>query len=255
MATAPCPSARAAIAGGASWLAVADARELRELREAGLAEVPVLVMGALGPASSPQALAAGGDVLVWSEHQVAAVAAAGGGRVHVKLDSGMGRLGTRDAQEAARRRCMPRTRPGGRARRPDDPLRHRRRARDDGFFARSWSASRLGARRQGASTPRSSCTPPTAPPRCAMREAQLDMVRCGDRDLRHGPVRRGSARRAASSRRSSSSSLRGRGQALRGRESAGYGRRSWRARRPTWGCCRSATATAGGAGSRTTPTC
>ena len=30
-------SARAALAGGASWLAVVEARELRELREAGLA--------------------------------------------------------------------------------------------------------------------------------------------------------------------------------------------------------------------------
>jgi D-serine deaminase-like pyridoxal phosphate-dependent protein len=33
---------------------------------------------------------------------VAAVAARGGGRVHVKLDTGMGRLGTRDPQEATR---------------------------------------------------------------------------------------------------------------------------------------------------------
>jgi alanine racemase len=94
-------SARAAIAGGASWLAVVEARELRELREAGLDEVPVLVMGALTDRELREALADGGQVVVWSEEAVDAVAAAGGGAVHVKLDSGMGRLGTRDPERAS----------------------------------------------------------------------------------------------------------------------------------------------------------
>jgi alanine racemase len=48
------------------------------------------------------ALGAGGDVVIWDERQLRAVAAAGGGRVHVKLDTGMGRLGTRDIQAATR---------------------------------------------------------------------------------------------------------------------------------------------------------
>ena len=95
-------SARAALTGGASWLAVAGAAEARELREAGLREVRVLVMGALSGVELEEALAADGDVVVWSEQQVEAVRAAGGGRVHVKLDSGMGRLGTRDPAEASR---------------------------------------------------------------------------------------------------------------------------------------------------------
>ncbi len=94
-------SARAALAGGASWLAVAGAQEARELREAGMREVRVLVMGALGPAELEEALAADSDVVVWHESSVEAVSAAGGGRVHVKLDSGMGRLGTRDTEEAS----------------------------------------------------------------------------------------------------------------------------------------------------------
>jgi alanine racemase len=95
-------SASAALAGGASWLAVAGAAEAKELREAGLREVRVLVMGALSGVELEEALVADGDVVVWSEQQVQAIKAAGGGRVHVKLDSGMGRLGTRDPAQASR---------------------------------------------------------------------------------------------------------------------------------------------------------
>ena len=92
-------SARAALSGGASWLAVVGARELLELREAGLDQVRVLVMGALTATELREALAADGDVVVWNEGYLRAVEQAGGGRVHVKLDSGMGRLGTRDPIE------------------------------------------------------------------------------------------------------------------------------------------------------------
>jgi alanine racemase len=96
------PSARAALAGGASRLAVAGAREAVELREAGFLEVPVLVMGALSPVELCEALQAHAEVVVWREQDVEAVARAGGGKVHVKLDSGMGRLGTRDSGGASR---------------------------------------------------------------------------------------------------------------------------------------------------------
>jgi len=93
------PAARAAQAGGASWLAVATAEEARGLRDAGI-EGAVLVMGALSPEELEVALAARADVVAWREGFVAALPA--GTRVHVKLDSGMGRLGTRDPEEAAR---------------------------------------------------------------------------------------------------------------------------------------------------------
>ncbi len=96
------PIAGAALAGGASWLAVAGAREAVELREAGLVDVPVLVMGALSPVELGEALRARAEVVVWREQDVEAVASAGGGKVHVKLDSGMGRLGTRDPGQASR---------------------------------------------------------------------------------------------------------------------------------------------------------
>jgi alanine racemase len=95
------PAARAALAGGAAWLAVATAAEAAELRAAGI-EGPLLVMGALTDAELGVALDAGADVVAWREAFVAAAAARGAAGVHVKLDSGMGRLGTRDAGEANR---------------------------------------------------------------------------------------------------------------------------------------------------------
>jgi alanine racemase len=94
------PSARAAIGGGASWLAVATAREAAELRAGGIEE-PVLVMGALSASELPIALEADADVVVWSESFIDLLGS-GPARVHVKLDTGMGRLGTRDPGEALR---------------------------------------------------------------------------------------------------------------------------------------------------------
>jgi alanine racemase len=95
------PAARAALAGGATWLAVASANEAAQLRAAGV-EGPLLVLGALSSDELDTALGARADVLVWREAFLEAVAARGGGRVHVKLDTGMGRLGTRDTDEATR---------------------------------------------------------------------------------------------------------------------------------------------------------
>jgi alanine racemase len=97
------PVARAALAGGASWVAVATAEEALELRTGGI-DARLLVMGALSSEELPAALAANADLVAWSEEFVAAVAGAAGGgvRLHVKLDSGMGRLGTRDPAAARR---------------------------------------------------------------------------------------------------------------------------------------------------------
>jgi alanine racemase len=93
------PAARAAQAGGAAWLAVATAGEAAELRAAGV-EGPLLVMGALSDEEIAVAVGAGADVVAWREEFVAKLGA--DVRIHVKLDTGMGRLGTRDPGEATR---------------------------------------------------------------------------------------------------------------------------------------------------------
>jgi alanine racemase len=93
------PAARAAVAGGATWIGVATANEAAALRDAGI-ETRLLVLGALSPEELDVALHCGADVVAWSTEFAAAVVARGGTRAHVKLDSGMGRLGTRDPAEA-----------------------------------------------------------------------------------------------------------------------------------------------------------
>ncbi|HEY7965905.1 MAG TPA: alanine racemase [Solirubrobacteraceae bacterium] len=93
--------ARAAVSGGATWLGVAAAGEAAELRAAGV-QARILVMGALTRAELEAALRAQADVVAWSEELLDWIEALGGGRVHVKLDSGMGRLGTRDGVLAGR---------------------------------------------------------------------------------------------------------------------------------------------------------
>jgi alanine racemase len=97
------PAARAALAGGASWLGVATAVEAAELRAAGI-RARILVLGAVSFEELPLALAADADMVAWSERFVSELAAAGAEdrrvRVHVKLDTGLGRLGTRVSAEA-----------------------------------------------------------------------------------------------------------------------------------------------------------
>ena len=96
------PAAAAAMRGGASRLAVAAAAEAEELR-LHFPDAPLFVMGALTEAELRQALAANADVAVWREgfRELCSRLAGELGvtiRVHVKHDSGMGRLGERDPE-------------------------------------------------------------------------------------------------------------------------------------------------------------
>lgn len=90
-------AARAAQRGGADWLAVATANEAAQLRAHGI-EGRILVMGALSLEELPVALEAGADVVAWRRAFLDRLP--DDARVHVKLDTGMGRLGTRDRDEA-----------------------------------------------------------------------------------------------------------------------------------------------------------
>jgi alanine racemase len=92
--------AEAAIAGGATRLAVATGGEAAAIGRR-LPHVPLLTMGALTEQELDTALAAGSEVALWHRDFLglaAARASAQGrpARVHVKHDSGMGRLGNRD---------------------------------------------------------------------------------------------------------------------------------------------------------------
>ncbi len=92
--------ATAALAGGATRLAVATGGEAAQIGRR-FPHVPLLTMGALTEQELDMALAAGSEVAVWHEEfrvMAASRARAQGrpARLHVKYDSGMGRLGNRD---------------------------------------------------------------------------------------------------------------------------------------------------------------
>jgi alanine racemase len=96
------PVSQTALAAGASMLAVATAHEAAELRLAGIS-APILVMGAVSSDELPEALGARAELVAWDERFVHSVLAANADapvRLHVKLDTGMGRFGTRDPDRA-----------------------------------------------------------------------------------------------------------------------------------------------------------
>jgi alanine racemase len=91
-------AARAAIAGGAGWLGVSSISEAVELRRAGVT-TPILNVGWTMPEEMSLAVAHDVDVAVFDVAAVSAAAAAAREagrpvRVHWKIDTGMGRLGT-----------------------------------------------------------------------------------------------------------------------------------------------------------------
>jgi len=172
-------SARAALAGGATWLAVAGGGEALELRSACVGEARLLVMGALTPSELGHAVAAGADVVAWHERDLDALARAGGGRVHVKLDSGMGRLGTRYPAEASRVLAAARDMPGVR---PVGAMTHfatADEADDDGFFTGQLRLFARWAREAKAAQPNLVLHAANSAAVLRDPDAHFDMVRCG----------------------------------------------------------------------------
>jgi alanine racemase len=92
-------ASRAALAGGAAWLGVSCAEEAQALRQAGI-DAPVLITGWCQPRLAAELITAGVDLTVYDADTLEAVIAGArlAGRtasVHLKVDTGMTRLGAR----------------------------------------------------------------------------------------------------------------------------------------------------------------
>jgi alanine racemase len=211
------PVAEAALAGGATWLAVATAAEAAELRRLAV-DVRVLVMGALTREELGVAIDADADVVAWSE-EVAELAP----RIHVKLDTGMGRLGTRDRDLALRLAARPNTVGLMTHFATADDL-------DDELFSEQLDVFREFVEAVG----RDDLIVHAANSAAAMREPEshFDLVRCGIAIYGLDPFQADPGPHAlepALSLRSWLASVR----RIEPGESVGYGRR-WRATEPTW---------------------
>ena len=228
--------AEAALAGGATRLAVATAAEAARIGRA-LAHVPLLTMGALAAEELDTALEAGSELAVWRRgflDLVAARARAHGrpARVHVKHDSGMGRLGSRDPAEVLDllRACAasPDLEPAGvwtHFATADEP------GADDGFFEEQLDRFSAVAAAAREAIPGILVHAANSAAVFRDRRAHFDMARCGVAvygldPFQGDPAERGL--RPALSLRSYVADVK----AFAAGDSAGYGR-TWRAPRDT----------------------
>jgi alanine racemase len=228
--------AEAALAGGATRLAVATAAEAERIGRH-FARVPLLTMGALAPDELDVALQAGSEIAVWRRgflELVAERARAHGrpARIHVKHDSGMGRLGNGDPAQvlALLRSCAesPDLEPAGiwtHFATADEP------GADDGFFEAQ--LERFAAVAAAAREAVPGILVHAANSAAVFREprAHFDMARCGVAvygldPFQGDPAERGL--RPALSLRSYVADVK----TFAAGDSAGYGR-TWRAPRET----------------------
>ena len=227
--------ASAALAGGATSLAVATAAEAEPIGRR-LPHIRLLTMGALSPQELDVALAAGSEIAVWRAgflELVAARARAQGrpARVHVKHDSGMGRLGNRDAEEvvALLRACAasPELEPAG-------LWTHFATAdeRDSTFFDEQ--LARFGAVVEAAKAEHPQIVVHAANSAAVFRDrhAHFDMARCGVAVYGLDPFQADPAERGLTPALSLHSYLADVKRFQPG-DSAGYGR-TWRASAETW---------------------
>jgi alanine racemase len=104
------PVAQAALQGGATWLGVARDQEALELRRAGI-EAPILLLGHTPAGHFDEMIANRVALTVWNEEQVR-IADASAQRVgemaslHLKVDTGMSRLGVQPEQAVGMARLL-----------------------------------------------------------------------------------------------------------------------------------------------------
>jgi alanine racemase len=228
------PVARAALAAGAAWLAVATAEEAAQLRSAGFGE-PILVMGAISAEELPVALAAGADLVAWDQQFLSAVAAAADPdcpvRMHVKLDTGMGRLGTRARDEALELATT--VLEHERALRLVGAMTHFATADEDPeFLAHQLAGFRPFAEQLQAMVPGIVVHAANSAATLSAPESHFDMVRCGIAMYGCDPMHQDPAARGLEPALELSSYLAA-VKRTRAGESAGYGRR-FIAERDTW---------------------
>lgn len=240
--------AGAAVAGGATTLAVAAATEAAELAGAGVVGGPdakpgdgapdLLTLGALTASEVDAVLGAGSAISVWTPgflDLVAARARALGrpARVHLKHDSGMGRLGAFDGEQVVRlaraAAADPDLEPVGvwthfaTADEPDD---------DEGYFFEQLARFEPVAEAVRAEHPDITVHAANSAAVYRSRRSHFDMARCGVAIYGLDPFQLDPAARGLApvlSLRSHVAAVKrfGAGQ------SAGYGRR-WRAPEDTW---------------------
>ena len=103
-------AARAALHAGATWCGVARETEAHQLRQDGLA-APILLLGAAPIASIANLVAADVSMAAWNAVQFqaassAAIALGKSARLHLKVDTGMGRIGVQPDETVAAARQM-----------------------------------------------------------------------------------------------------------------------------------------------------
>lgn len=94
-----CEVAKAALRGGASWLAVARVEEVHQLRQAGI-DAPTLILGHTPRQRMLEMIQSEVALTVWTLDQAkwageAAISVGQDARLHIKVDTGMSRLGIR----------------------------------------------------------------------------------------------------------------------------------------------------------------
>jgi alanine racemase len=225
------PVARAALEAGASRIGLATVAEVEELREAGV-EAPLLLWGPLIGDEWRRAAEAGCAIAVWTPEGCAAAAAAGIRKVHLKLDSGMGRLGARPEAVAALVEAAGDPRLDVAGLMTHFATADETTGENAGFMVEQLVRFRSMIAPLRGRFPRAIVHAANSAATLRSADTHLDMVRCGIAMYGCDPANAdpdAHGLRPAMSISSYLSSVK----PLLGRESVGYGRR-WRAARGTW---------------------